>query len=124
AIRPGITSAVLQSAAQYFWYTISGHQFDVEPNENGFHHPFSPFWTIKLMAIAILFIITAYHMFDNRLANIINQSLAVIKLITYSIIAMAGICRLFLDWETSRLNWQKPLEGNSDFTAYTTSILL
>ncbi|CAG8725374.1 6509_t:CDS:2, partial [Funneliformis caledonium] len=35
-----------------------------------------------------------------------------------------GICRLFLDWETSRLHWQKPLDGNTDFTAYTTSILL
>ncbi|CAI2170004.1 8929_t:CDS:2 [Funneliformis geosporum] len=100
AIRPGITSAVLQSAAQYFWYTISGHQFDIVPNRNGWHLPFSP------------------------LANFINQSLAVIKLITYSIIAIAGICRLFLDWETSRVHWQKPIDGNTDFTAYTSSILL
>ncbi|CAG8717539.1 1329_t:CDS:2, partial [Funneliformis caledonium] len=43
AIKPGITSAVLQSAAQYFWYTISEHQFDMEPNKNGFHLSFSPF---------------------------------------------------------------------------------
>ncbi|CAG8588518.1 15983_t:CDS:2 [Funneliformis mosseae] len=124
AIRPGITSAVLQSAVQYFWYTISEHQFDMEPNKNGFHLSFSPFWAIKFIAIAILFFITAYHMINNRLANVINQSLAVIKLITYSIIAIVGICRLFLDWETSRLHWQKPLERNTDFTAYTSSMLL
>ncbi|CAG8717547.1 1330_t:CDS:2, partial [Funneliformis caledonium] len=124
AIRPGITSAVLQSAAQYFWYTINGQQFDIETNKNGFHLPFSPFWAIKFIAIAMLFFITAYHMINNRMANIINQSLAVIKLITYSIIAIAGIFRLFLDWETSRLHWQKPLDGNTDFTAYTSSILL
>ncbi|CAI2192823.1 16421_t:CDS:2 [Funneliformis geosporum] len=124
AIRPGITSAVLQSAAQYFWYTISGHQFDIVPNRNGWHLPFSPFWAIKFIAIAMLFLITAYHMINNRLANFINQSLAVIKLITYSIIAIAGICRLFLDWETSRVHWQKPIDGNTDFTAYTSSILL
>ncbi|CAG8588501.1 15982_t:CDS:2 [Funneliformis mosseae] len=124
AIKPGITSAVLQSAAQYFWYTVNGHQFDIEQDKNGWNLPFSPFWVIKFIAIAMLFVITAYHMIDNRMANLINQSLAVIKLVTYSTIAIVGIFRLFLDWETSRLHWQKPLDGNTDFTAYTSSILL
>ncbi|CAG8434457.1 13775_t:CDS:2 [Funneliformis mosseae] len=101
AIKPGITSAILQSAAQYLWYTISGAHFNIEQDKNGWNLPFSPFWVIKFIAIAMLFVITAYHM-----------------------IAIVGICRLFLDWETSRLHWQKPLEGNTDFTAYTSSILL
>ena len=63
-------------------------------------------------------------MLNNKWANYINQTLAVIKLITYSIIAFAGIYRLFSDWNTSRINWQQPLDGNVDFTAYSTSILL
>ncbi|CAG8688698.1 12491_t:CDS:2 [Funneliformis caledonium] len=109
--------AVLQSAAQYFWYTVNGRQFDIEQDKNGWNLPFSPFWVIKFIVIAMLFVITAYHMIDNRLANLINQSLAVIKLVTYSTIAIVGICRLFLDWKTSRLNWQNPLDGNTDFTA-------
>jgi hypothetical protein len=62
-------------------------------------------------------------MFNNRWANYINQSLAVIKLITYSIIAITGIIKLFTNLD-NQLNWKKPLEGNSDITAYSTTILL
>ncbi|RIA85668.1 amino acid permease-domain-containing protein [Glomus cerebriforme] len=126
AIRPGIISAVLQSAAQYFWYTLKEHQYDdgIDINTNGWKLPFTPFWYVKLLAIAFLLIITAYHMFNTRWAIYINQTLAVIKLITYSIIAIAGIYRLFADWPTSRTNWQNSLNGNSDITAYSASILL
>jgi len=58
------------------------------------------------------------------MANIINQTLAVIKLITYSIIAIAGLYHLIANWETSRINWQKLLTGNPDFRAYSTAILM
>ncbi|CAI2178797.1 16363_t:CDS:2 [Funneliformis geosporum] len=126
AIRPGIISAVLQSAAQYFWYTIAGYQYDkeLELHKIGWNLKFSPFWSIKFIAIAILLIITIYHMLSNRWAILINQTLATIKLITYSIIAITGICRLFLNWENSRGNWQEPLDGDAGINAYSQSILL
>jgi len=44
AIKPGIISAVLQSAAQYFWYTIMGHQHFFDSEKDGWHLPFSPYW--------------------------------------------------------------------------------
>ncbi len=63
-------------------------------------------------------------MVNNRLANFINQALVAIKLITYSIIAIVGFYHLITK-ETSHINWQKPLsDGNPDFTAYSTAILL
>jgi hypothetical protein len=67
-------------------------------------------------------------MLSNKWANYINQTLAIIKLITYSIIAIAGICRLFGNWPESRMNWQQPLGGTggnaAEFKSYSTSILL
>ena len=63
-------------------------------------------------------------MLSNKCANYINQTLAAIKLVTYLIIAIAGIYRLFANWDTSRINWQQPLDGNVDFTAYSTAFLL
>jgi len=78
---------------------------------------------IKLMAVLILFVITVYHMISNRWANYINQTLAAVKVATYSIIAFAGLYRLCANPE-SRVNWEKQLSGNTDATAYSTSILL
>ena len=63
-------------------------------------------------------------MLSNRWANYINQTLAVIKLTTYSIIAIAGICKLFMNWSITSINWQQSLNGTTDITAYSTSILL
>ena len=63
-------------------------------------------------------------MLDNIWANRINQALAAIKLVTYSTIALVGIYRLFANWDTSRVNWQQPLDGDIDFNAYSISILL
>ena len=60
---------------------------------------------------------------SNKWANYINQTLAVIKLITYSIIAIAGFYRLCANPE-SRINWRQPLDGKVDITSYSTSILL
>lgn len=62
-------------------------------------------------------------MLSNRWAIYINQSLAVIKLVTYSIIAIAGIGKLITNPDSS-LNWKKSLEGNTDITAYSSSVLL
>ncbi|GBB92399.1 hypothetical protein RclHR1_00200032 [Rhizophagus clarus] len=126
AIRPGIISAVLQSAAQYTWYTINGSSYDddIKQDTSGWYLSFSPFWFTKLLAIIYLIIITGYHMINNRWANYINQTLAVIKLITYSIIALAGIYRLSSNWSVSRLNWVHPLGGNTNIAAYSASMLL
>ncbi|PKY38219.1 amino acid transporter [Rhizophagus irregularis] len=126
AIRPGIISAVLQSAAQYSWFTINGHRYDegIKQDTTGWNLPFSPFWFTKILAVVYLLIITIYHMINNRWANYINQSLAVIKLITYSIIALAGIYRLASNWSVSRFNWEHPINGDTNISAYSSSILL
>ena len=63
-------------------------------------------------------------MLSNKWANYINQTLAVIKLTTYSIIAIAGIYKLCANPE-NRVNWQEPLDGaRAGVTTYSTSILL
>jgi hypothetical protein len=56
------------------------------------------------MAIAFLFVITIYHIVSNRWANYINQTLAANKLVTYSIIALAGIIKLISNWPESKIN--------------------
>ncbi|RIA92142.1 amino acid/polyamine transporter I [Glomus cerebriforme] len=125
-IRPGLLCAVLQAGAQYFWFTLKGYRFDndIQQDTIGWNLPFSPFWFIKFLAIILLFIITLYHMISNRWANIINQGLAIIKIITYSIIALAGFYRLCQNSETSSTNWKKMLVGSTDITNYSSSILL
>ncbi|CAB4397341.1 unnamed protein product [Rhizophagus irregularis] len=65
AIRPGIISAVLQSAAQYSWFTINGRRYDE-----------------------------------------------------------AGIYRLASNWSVSRFNWEHPINGDTNISAYSSSILL
>ncbi|CAB4418940.1 unnamed protein product [Rhizophagus irregularis] len=125
-IRPGLICAVIQIGAQYFWYTIKGRRFsdDIDPKLSGWNLQFSPFWFIKLLAIVLLFIITVYHMLSNRWAAMINQSLAIIKLITYSIIALAGLYKLCQNTETSRKNWQTPLSGDTDIATYSSTTIL
>ena len=71
-----------------------------------------------------LIIITAYHMISNKWANYINQTLAGIKLITYSIIAIAGIAKLLSNWSVSHVNWERPLSGSTNIATYSSSILL
>jgi hypothetical protein len=71
----------------------------------------------------MLFIITMYHMLSNRWANYINQTLAIIKLATYSTIAIAGVYKLCANPE-SRLNWQQSLSGNTNVKDYSVSILM
>ncbi|CAG8609330.1 11323_t:CDS:2 [Funneliformis mosseae] len=53
AIQPGIISSVLQTAALYFWYTITGSQYDKDPEEYD-NFKFSPMWSIKIIAIATI----------------------------------------------------------------------
>ncbi|RGB35808.1 amino acid/polyamine transporter I [Rhizophagus diaphanus] len=139
-IKPGLLCAILQIGAQYFWYTIKGETYiqtykpesektlsddDIpELNLIGWYLPFSPFWFVKFLAILLLFVITVYHMLSNRWAAIINQVLAIIKLITYSIIAIAGIYELCQKKEISSNNWKTQLNGNTDIAGYSSAILL
>jgi hypothetical protein len=63
-------------------------------------------------------------MLSTKWANYINQTLVIIKLTTYSIIAIAGIYRLIENWPVSQINWQQPLNGTTTIADYSTSILL
>jgi hypothetical protein len=63
-------------------------------------------------------------MLSNRWANYINQTLAIIKITTYSTIALAGIIKLITNWPASKQNWQTPIGGTTDIKDYSTSILL
>jgi hypothetical protein len=72
------------------------------------------------LAIILLFVVTAYHMLSNRWAALINQGLAIIKLTTYSIIALAGLYRLCQNSD----NWKKPLEGSTDIATYSSTTIL
>ncbi|CAB4395508.1 unnamed protein product [Rhizophagus irregularis] len=139
-IKPGLLCAILQIGAQYFWYTITG-ETDIqtykpesentssddnipELNSIGWNLPFSPFWFVKFLAILLLFVITVYHMLSNRWAAIINQGLAIIKLTTYSIIAIAGIYGLYQNKEISGNNWKTKINGNTGIAEYSSAILL
>ncbi|RIA92143.1 amino acid/polyamine transporter I [Glomus cerebriforme] len=106
-IRPGIICAVLASGAQYAWYAFEG----VSPNltSNGWKSNFEPYWILKLIAIALLLIITSYHMLSNKWANRINHGLTIIKTIMIIIIALSGISKYH-----NTQNWKKPLESDSE----------
>ena len=60
-------------------------------------------------------------MLSNEWAKNINHTLAIIKLATYSTIAIAGLYRLIVDPD-SRLNWQKSLSGNTDIAILMTLV--
>ncbi|CAB5387440.1 unnamed protein product [Rhizophagus irregularis] len=139
-IKPGLLCAILQIGAQYFWYTITGETYiqtyvresnktlsddDIpELHSIGWNLPFSPFWLVTFLAILLLFVITVYHMLSNKWAAIINQGLAIIKLTTYSIIAIAGFYGLCKNKEISSDNWKTQLNGNTDIAEYSSTILL
>jgi hypothetical protein len=63
-------------------------------------------------------------MLSNRWAAIINQGLAIIKLTTYSIIAIAGIYGLYQNKEISGNNWKTRINGNTGISEYSSAILL
>jgi hypothetical protein len=60
-------------------------------------------------------------MANNRWVNYINQTLAIIKISTYSIIAIVGIIKLFTNSD-SRLNWKN--QGDTDITMLDKSLTL
>jgi hypothetical protein len=63
-------------------------------------------------------------MLSNRWAALINQGLAIIKLTTYSIIALAGLYRLIQGSNISRANWNTPLVGDADIATYSSTTIL
>ena len=105
-IRPGIICAVLQSAAQYTWYTFNETPIVTHTSLNGWNSKFEPYWILKLIAIGLLLLITAYHIFSNKWAVGINHTLAIIKMIIIFVIALGGISR-YHDAD----NWKKSLDS-------------
>ena len=80
-----------------------------------------PYWRIKLIAVIILGIITGYHIYSSRLAVVINQTFAVIKLMILSSIAIAGLVKLPAMLKENPNNWTnfehtELTEGFKDFS--------
>ncbi|GBC02259.1 hypothetical protein RclHR1_04530001 [Rhizophagus clarus] len=105
-IRPGIICAVLQSAAQYAWYTFEGKSPPIDSSLNGWNNEFKPYWILKFISVALLLLITGYHILSNKWANRINQSLAMIKMIIIIIIALSGMSKY-----RNTHNWKQTLEN-------------
>ena len=73
-----------------------------------------PYWRIKLIAVIMLGIITSYHIYSSRLAVVINQTFAVIKLMILSSIAIAGLVKLPSILKENPNNW-----SNFEYTGLT-----
>ncbi|CAB4480804.1 amino acid transporter [Rhizophagus irregularis] len=121
-IRPGIICAVLQSAAQYAWYTFEGKSPSIDSSSNGWSNEFKPYWILKLISVMLLLLITGYHMLSNRWANRINQALAVIKMITIIIIALSGMSK-YHDTGNWKLTLESPDSKFSVLTPYSVAII-
>ncbi|CAI2175988.1 4736_t:CDS:2 [Funneliformis geosporum] len=122
AIRPGSISAVLQAVAQYLWYIISDDASELN-SKKGWESGW-PFWRLKLISIITLAIITGYHMYSTRLANYINQTFAVIKMMVLTIIAIAGLVKLPSVLSTHPNNWLDPIEATRGFKDFSFSFIL
>ncbi|CAB4479108.1 amino acid transporter [Rhizophagus irregularis] len=120
-IRPVIICAVLQSAAQYAWFMIFGEspldgKEKIDSSLIGWNNKFRPYWVLKLVAILFLLLITGYHLLNRRLANKINHTLAITKLVMIVVIAFSGISKY------NSGNWNKPIDDPSPYS-YPTAIL-
>jgi amino acid transporter len=67
---------------------------------------------LKLIAISFLLLITGYHLLGSSLANKINYTLAVTKMIIIFVITLGGISKYY-----NTENWNRPLENDSSNTA-------
>ncbi|CAJ0753844.1 13002_t:CDS:10 [Entrophospora sp. SA101] len=125
AIRPASLGAVLQVLAQHFLFVVIPHPPEntgnttVDEHEycqasEKFHRQLHPnndwgleFWTLKIIGIIALSIITFYHIFSNVWASRINQAPAVVKMLTLTVIISIGFVQL-VRTDVSKPNWQNP----------------
>ncbi|CAG8517661.1 43541_t:CDS:2 [Gigaspora margarita] len=87
-ILPGGIIADVHVSATYFLYTIQGN----DGNQNEYFG--KDFIELRFLAVAILFIVTFYHMCSNQLAIKINQIFAIFKFFALLIISIIGLITL------------------------------
>ncbi|CAG8705026.1 3956_t:CDS:2, partial [Dentiscutata erythropus] len=89
-ILPGEIVAVSYSCAQYLLYIPRGN----------FINDYDP--TAMIVSVLILLVITLYHASSKKISDYINQSLALIKVISLLIISIVGLVKLaangFANW--------------------------
>nr|CAG8576070.1 11837_t:CDS:10 [Entrophospora candida] len=142
AIRPASLGAVLQVLAQHFLFVVIPHPPENTGNttvdEHGycqasekFHRQLHPnndwgleFWTLKIIGIIALSIITFYHVFSNVWASRINQALAVVKMLTLTVIISIGFVQL-VRTDVSKPNWQNPfyVTENLSFSSVASALI-
>nr|CAG8567705.1 2896_t:CDS:10 [Entrophospora candida] len=142
AIRPASLGAVLQVLAQHFLFVVIPHPPENTGNttvdEHGycqasekFHRQLHPnndwgleFWTLKIIGIIALSIITFYHIFSNVWASRINQALAVVKMLTLTVIISIGFVQL-VRTDVSKPNWQNPfyVTENLSFSSVASALI-
>ncbi|RGB37966.1 amino acid/polyamine transporter I [Rhizophagus diaphanus] len=121
-IRPVIICAVLQSAAQYTWFIFVGEspfegEEKIDLSLNGWKNKPRPYWILKLVAILYLLLITGYHLSNRKLANKINHTLAITKMVMIVVIAFSGISKY------NSGNWNKSEIDDPSPYSYPTAIL-
>lgn len=116
---------MLHAAAQYFLYIIGNDHddFSVFTFDGGWEKGWL-YWRIKFISVIILAIMTAYHIYSNRLANAINKTLAIIKFVILSIVAIVGLVRLPSVLNEHPNNWSNPFKDTRGFHEISFSFVL
>ncbi|CAG8669083.1 38724_t:CDS:10, partial [Gigaspora margarita] len=113
-ILPGGIIADSYVCAQYLF-----HMFRLNSDPKQYFD--KEYIALRSMSIAILAIITAYNMISNRLSVIINQVLAIIKVIAIFIISLVGLITLT---ESNSTNWSNIFNSPSAYVgAYSTNTI-
>ena len=112
---------MLNPSAKFVLYIVKGHDdysvFEFDEKQDLL------FWQLKLIAIILLAIITSYHIYSSKLALVINNVFAIIKVVMIlSIIAIVGLVRLPLVLKESPNNWS--FEDTEGFEAFSSAFVL
>ncbi|KAF0542079.1 amino acid transporter [Gigaspora margarita] len=71
-------------------------------------------WITMIIAMTILFVITSYQIYSNRVSIFINQALACFKILILLIISTVGLVKL----RTNSFNWNNIFNASFDFGAF------
>ncbi|CAG8483141.1 5389_t:CDS:2 [Ambispora leptoticha] len=102
-IRPGTIVAVSNIVAQYALFAFLG--FD-RTNDADYHPAYldnGNFWRLRGISLVALLIASGYHCYSNVVANRINQTFSIIKMLILTVIALMGLIVLMNDASNLRV---------------------